>query len=492
MDKRMIIYSSIFVASVAIAAFFIGVITSASFNLSATVGADTTTSILVKDERGSFAPIVEKASPAVVSIEGRRTMIYKSPWSDFFDDPFFRRFFGDVPKRQVERNLKWLGSGFIIEFEGKDYILTNNHVVEKAEKLTISLGDDREFTGDEVELIGADPSTDIAVIRLKASGDLPDIKPGRVEDLKVGDWVVAIGNPFGLYGTVTAGVVSAKGRSGIPLHRYIYENFIQTDAAINPGNSGGPLLNTKGEVIGVNTVILSRTGGNIGIGFAIPIDMAMEILKALVKEGKITRGFLGIIPEEVSREIRESLNFKSGKGVYILKVEEGSPASRAGLKDGDIIVKLDGKDIENVEQFRFLVASKKPGQKVKIVVWRNGKIKDLRVKLGERPDVTSVSAEKEGVEWLGMRMFSLGSTEARNYWKDEKGGVFIQEVKEGSPAGKAGVKERSILIGVQQQNKSMQIKDMDDLLAAKEVFSPPFLIRLKLPDKRIKVVAIRT
>ncbi len=491
MDRRLLIYGSFFVALVAIVAFFIGVITAASFHLPAVAKAEEGEAMTANiNERSSFAPIVQKASPAVVSIEGKRTVVFESPWGDFFNDPFFGRFFGEVPRRELKRDLKWLGSGFIIEYDGKDYILTNNHVVEKAEELTIRLSDEREFSGDKVELIGIDPSTDLAVIELKTRDNLPDITPGSVKDLRVGDWVVAIGNPFGLYGTVTVGVVSAKGRSGIPLSKTIYESFIQTDAAINPGNSGGPLLNTEGKVIGVNTFILSRSGGNLGIGFAIPIDMATEVLETLVKEGKIVRGYLGVYLEDLSKEIKESLNFKYDEGAYILEVGKGSPAEKAGILDGDIILNFDGEEVKDVSQLRFLVASRKPGQKVKVIVWRNGEERKINVVLGERPVISAAYELKGGLEWLGMNILSLDSKEVRRYWREGGSGVFISEVEPESPAYKAGVPDHSLIIGVQKLNNSMEIRNLDDLSKAREEFAPPLIIRLRLVNGRVKAFVI--
>ncbi|MCK4571980.1 Do family serine endopeptidase [candidate division WOR-3 bacterium] len=489
MDRRLLIYGSVFVALVAIVAFFIGVITAASFNMPAIVKAEeaeiTNTQI---SGRLSFAPIVEMASPAVVSIEGKRTVVYESPWSGFFDDPFFRKFFGEIPRREYKRDVNWLGSGFIIEFNGRDYILTNNHVVRQAEELTIRLSDDREFSGDEVELIGTDPSTDLAVIGLKAKDDLPDIKPGNVEDLKVGDWVVAIGNPFGLFGTVTVGVVSAKGRRG---GINIYENFIQTDAAINPGNSGGPLLNAEGRVVGVNSVIIpGRTGGNLGIGFAIPIDMAMDVLETLVKEGKIVRGYLGVYLDDLSKEIKESLKFKYNRGVYIIEVEKGSPADKAGLLDGDIVLEIDGDKVDDVDHLRYLIASKKPGRKIRVAIWRNGDERNINIVLGERPLISSSLGLRGEVEWLGMSLIPSDSEEAGRYWDKGSSGVFVNKVKRDSPAGRAGVPENSMIVGIQKENKSIGISNIDDLARAKDDFSPPLIIRLRVVGGRLKTLVI--
>ncbi len=491
MDRKLLIYGSVFVALVAIVAFFIGVITAASFNLPAIARAEEggviTGDINVKS---SFAPIVDRVSPAVVSIEGKRTIVYESPWREFFNDPLFRRFFGDTPSREYRRDINWLGSGFIVEYNGRDYVLTNNHVVERAEELTIRLRDESEFSNDEVELIGTDPATDLAVIGLKTRNDLPDIIPGNVEELKVGDWVVAIGHPFGLYGTVTAGIVSAKGRRG-PLHQNIIENFIQTDAAINPGNSGGPLLNNEGKVVGVNTAIVSgMTGGNIGIGFAIPIDLAIEVLETLVKEGKIARGYLGVVLDDLTREIKESLNYEYNRGAYVVGVDEGTPAGKAGLMDGDIIIEVDGEKVEDIDHLRYLIASRRSGQKVKVTVWRSGKEREINVVLEERPTSYSSLSSKGEIEWLGINFKPVDSEEAVRYWDKGSTGVFVSEVELESPAGRAGVPKYSLITGIQKANKSMIITNIEDLTKAKVEFSPPLIIRLRLVSGGAKALVI--
>jgi serine protease Do len=392
----------------------------------------------------------------------------------------------------LEQEQKWLGSGFIVEYKGKDYILTNNHVVKDAQQLTVSLSDDRKFSGNDLEVIGRDPETEVAVIRIKKGGDLPDIVPGSVDDLNVGDWVIAIGNPFGLFGTVTAGVVSAKGRSDVSLSRNIYADFIQTDAAINQGNSGGPLINFEGKVVGVNTMIVSQTGGNIGIGFAVPIDIAMDVLESLVETGTVERGYLGIIPEDLSSEIKKTLNYPYETGVYVMKVEENTPADKAGLAEGDIILKIGNDKMENVNILRRKIASMSPGAKVGITVWRNGREKVLSVKLVERPSVEEVSGEPAGgEEWLGMKLLPANSQEAKNIWGGgDLKGVFVSEVKEDSQARKAGVVENSIVTLVQAKNRSMKIENMDDLIKAKKEFKPPLVLLLNLPSGEIKVISI--
>jgi serine protease Do len=490
LNRKVLFYGAVFVTLVAIVGFFAGVITAASFSLTAKPESKNIETY-ASGGKISFAPIVEKTSPAVVSIEGQRTVVYRSPYYDFFDDPFFRRFFGEGPRRSLEQEQKWLGSGFVVEYKEKDYILTNNHVVRNAQQLTISLSDDRKFSGNDLEIIGRDPETEVAVIRIKKGGDLPDIVPGSVDDLNVGDWVIAIGNPFGLFGTVTAGVVSAKGRSAVSLSKNIYADFIQTDAAINQGNSGGPLINSEGKVVGVNTMIVSQTGGNIGIGFAVPIDIAMEVLESLVETGTVERGYLGIIPEDLSKEIKKALNYPYETGVYVKRVEENTPAGEAGLAEGDIILKVGNDEIGNVNILRRKIASMNPNTKVDITVWRNGREKTLNAKLGERPSVELSGESAGGEEWLGMKFLPATSQEAKSVWGDrDLKGVFVSEVKEGSLADKAGVVETSIITLVQAKKRSMKIEGVEDLIKAKKEFKPPLVLLLNLPGGTIKVVSI--
>lgn len=477
-------------ALVAVAGFFIGVITATSFSLKGESESKKVESSYVLGGRESFAPIVEKTAPAVVSIEGVRTVFYRSPFEDFFNDPFFRRFFGDIPRKELEQKQKWLGSGFIVEYKGKDYILTNNHVIRDAEEITISLADKRRFSGKDVQIIGRDPETDVAVIRIKRDEDLPDIPPGSVDDLKVGDWVIAIGNPFGLFGTVTAGVVSAKGRSEVSLENNIYADFIQTDAAINQGNSGGPLINTEGKVVGVNTMIYSQTGGNIGIGFAVPIDIAMNVLKSLVEKGVVERGYLGVMPEDLTEEIRKALNYPYKTGIYIKEVGEGTPAKEAGLTEGDIIVKLDNKMIKDANELRKIVASKRPGEKIKITLWKNGKEREVFLKVGKRPVSEEVSLG-EGEEWLGMHLLPSTSEEAQKVWGSrEISGVFVSKVESGSPAYKAGILENSLITLVQSRSLSLKINGIEDIRKAKSQFKPPLVILLQLPNGSTKIVSV--
>ncbi|HHD64494.1 MAG TPA: Do family serine endopeptidase [Desulfobulbaceae bacterium] len=296
----------------------------------------------------AFAAVVKKAGPAVVYVEVEKSVHVAggqgSPY-DFFSDPFFERFFGPQFKhpripRQREFKQRGAGSGFIIDADG--YILTNNHVVSDADKITVRLSDEREFTA---KVVGTDPQSDVALIKIDGK-NLPVLPLGNSDKLQVGEWVIAIGNPFELYQTVTVGVVSAKGRNRMGISDY--ENYIQTDAAINPGNSGGPLLNIHGEAIGINSAIFSRSGGYMGIGFAIPINMAKNIEQQLLQHGKVTRGWLGVMIQNVNKDLAKSFNLTSTHGVLISEVSAHSPAEKAGIKQGDVVLAIDGKKVDNV------------------------------------------------------------------------------------------------------------------------------------------------
>jgi serine protease Do len=308
---------------------------------------------------------------------------------DLFNDEFFRRFFGPrLPERGQPRKYRQTGqgSGFIVSKDG--YILTNHHVVGDADRITVTLSDGREFTA---KTVGTDPKSDVAVIKIEAD-NLPILPLGDSDALEVGEWVMAVGNPFGLSHTITVGVVSAKGRSTVGITDY--EDFIQTDAAINPGNSGGPLINLTGEVVGIITAIFSRSGGYMGIGFAIPVNMAKAIQKQLVETGKVIRGSLGVNVQNLSKELAESFGLDSTDGVLIAGVTKDSPADKAGLRRGDVIVEFNGRNIENVGQFRNLVALTIPGTKIKLVLIRGGKRSDLAVKLGRIPEGLIAGATK--------------------------------------------------------------------------------------------------
>ena len=374
---------------------------------------------------------------------------------DFFDDPF--KFFDEQP---IPRSSKGWGSGFIIDKEG--HILTNNHVVAGADKITVTLDDKREF---EAKLIGNDPETDIAVIKVEQDG-LPIAKLGDSDKIQVGEIVMAVGSPFELTRSVTTGVVSAMGRTGVGI--LPYEDFIQTDAAINPGNSGGPLMNIKGEVIGINTAIATGglSGGNVGVGFAVPINAAKNIMEQLLSDKKIVRGWLGVVLQPVDSDIAEKYGLKEKKGALVLSVD--GPAKDSGLKQGDLIIEYDGKVVSDSAHLSKMVAYSKPNDKVKIKVIRDGKEKEFNIKLAERTqnaiarlrglDEGSTSGSKE--EWMGMSAQELDDSLAQRMGYENQKGVIITDVDPEGPAVQVdNPPQRGDLI---QEIEGIEIKNMND------------------------------
>src|ERR1700741_3034147 len=324
-----------------------------------------------------FATVFKPALPAVVSIASSR--VVKVPQMPFFNDPFFQQFFGgQFPRGPQEQREQGLGSGVIISPDG--YILTNNHVIDKATDIKVMLADKREFPG---KVIGTDPKTDIAVVKIDATG-LPTIALGDSSKLEVGDYAFAIGNPFGVGETATMGIISATGRNGLSIEDY--EDFIQTDAAINPGNSGGALLDARGDVIGINTAILSGgSGGNQGIGFAIPINMAKHVMDEILKNGKVVRGYIGVGIQEVTPNLAKAFHVAAEKGALVGNVEHDSPGAKAGLERGDVITELDGQPITGPNDLRLRVGSMAPGTTVHLKVSRSGESRDVTLTLGEAP-----------------------------------------------------------------------------------------------------------
>ncbi|NNG07041.1 MAG: DegQ family serine endoprotease [Desulfobacteraceae bacterium] len=395
---------------------------------------------------GSFSGLAKGASPSVVNIstvkvvKGRE----RAPLPFGPNDPFrefFDRFFGDqLPKDFRQRSL---GSGFIINKEG--LILTNNHVVEKTDEIKVTLSDKREF---RAEIIGRDPKTDLALIRIEADTPLEPLPLGDSEKLDVGDWVVAIGNPFGLGHTVTAGIVSAKFRQ---LGAGSYDNFIQTDASINPGNSGGPLLNTVGEVVGINSAIFTQTGGSVGIGFAIPINMAKDLLPQL-KKGKVVRGWLGVLIQKITPELKDKLDLKDEKGALVADVVSGGPAEKAGLKRGDVIVSFDGKEIEEMKQLPYVVASTPVGKMVTVELIRKGKKNALQVEVGELKEEAEPPVVAEAEPNLGLTLKEITPELARNFRLSETSGLVVVQVEANSPAAEAGVAPGDIILEVDQES----------------------------------------
>jgi serine protease Do len=406
----------------------------------------------------SFADLAEKLSPMVVNISTTKVLKGRSgfpfgddmPFHRFFGrDDFYRRFFGDVPEREFRQRS--LGSGFIISADG--YIFTNNHVIEKADKIRVKLADGKEY---DAEVKGKDPNTDIALIKINPGKELPIIQFGDSDKLRVGEWVFAIGNPFGLDHTVTAGIVSAKGRV---IGSGPYDNFIQTDASINPGNSGGPLFNLNGEVIGINTAIAAQ---GQGIGFAIPINTARGILNDLKSKGSVTRGWLGISVQDVTEDIAENLKLKERKGVLVSHVFDGEPADRGGMKTGDVVVAVGDKNIQDTHELLRIVAALDVGEKVKIRIWRDGGDKTLQITVGERKDDTLLAGKGPMSEHYGMTVQEMTADMARHFGLAGKSGVIISQVLEGSPADEAGLKVQDIIL---QINK-VRISSMKDYLKA--------------------------
>lgn len=332
-------------------------------------------------ELPDFSDLVEKQGAAVVNVSTTQTIRMPQGMQGFpavpENDPFyefFRRFAPQTPREQQSQSL---GSGFIISADG--YILTNAHVVDSADKITVRLTDKREF---KAKVIGADKRTDVALLKIDATG-LPAVALGKPEQLKVGEWVLAIGSPFGFDSSVTAGIVSAKGRS-LPQENFV--PFIQTDVAINPGNSGGPLFNMKGEVIGINSQIYSRSGGYMGLSFAIPIDVAMDVVNQLRATGKVTRGRIGVTIQEVTRELADSFGLQKAAGALISSVEKGGPAEKAGIQASDVILKFDGKEVAASNDLPRIVAATRPGSTVTVQLWRKGASRDISLVVGEIPE----------------------------------------------------------------------------------------------------------
>jgi serine protease Do len=414
-----------------------------------------------------FVAIAEEVRPAVVNISAES--VTEDKFHNFMDDDFFRRFFGLPPDRTPNqprmRRSESLGSGFIISPDG--YVLTNNHVVEGAEKVTVTLPDKRSFKAD---IIGSDRETDVAVLKINAGDDLPTIPLGNSDSILVGDWVMAVGNPFpnlGLDRTVTVGVVSAKGRQGLIFggteDNPSYQNYIQTDASINPGNSGGPLVNLQGQVIGINSAIATPTGGNVGIGFAIPINMAKDVSEQLIKSGKVSRGYLGIYPQDITEDLKNANGLPSTEGVLVAQVDKDTPAEKGGLKVGDVIMKLDNRKVTDAQQFRFLVANEGPGTTIKLQVWRNGAIKDISVKLGDRTEFVNLRGrqpreEKLKDRWLGLSVETLTEDNASQYGVEYTPGAIITGVEPGSPADDADLMTGDIILKIGGKD----IKTADD------------------------------
>ena len=413
------------------------------------------TALLVRINE-SLSAVSEIVKPSVVNISTTTTVSMKeSPFGDLFHDPFFKKFFGDQfdphgGKKKFKTTA--LGSGVIVSADG--YILTNNHVVQNVDEIKVILQDKREFTG---KLIGTDPQTDLAIVKVKAGG-LPAIKIGDSNKLKVGELVIAVGNPFALGNTITMGIVSAVGRSHVGIADY--EDFIQTDAAINPGNSGGALVNIKAELVGINTAIFSTSGGNVGIGFAIPSSMAQTVMNSIIKHGKVVRGWLGVSIQDLTPELTKHFDIKEGKGALIADVVKGGPAEKSGFRRGDLIVEFDGERVEDSASLRNMVAGRLPGKAVRIKIIREGKERSLSVILGELPK-TMVAGESEyGNVMEGVFVQDLTPEIRRGLGiPDKVTGVIVTNVDEESPASES-LTQNDVLLEINKKS-IFNVRDYD-------------------------------
>jgi serine protease Do len=402
-------------------------------------------SLAYANELPDFTGLVEKQGPAVVNISSTQTIknpqtFPNIPENDPFYD-FFKRFAPQMPHEQESQSL---GSGFVISTDG--YIMTNAHVVDHADKITVRLTDKREFSA---KVIGVDKRTDVALLKIEASG-LPIITKGDPNKLKVGEWVVAIGSPFGFDSSVTAGIVSAKGRS---LPRDNFVPFIQTDVAINPGNSGGPLFNMNGEVVGINSQIYTRSGGSMGLSFAIPIDVAMQVADQLRTTGKVVRGRIGVSIQELTRELAESFGLSKPSGALVSSVEKNAPADKAGIEASDVILKFDGKPVESSNDLPRIVAATKPGSKVVVELWRKGASKQVTVEVGQMPEEGSLASSAENqkggvaekIPRLGIAVSELSKEQQQEL--QVTGGLVVENV-EGTAARAAGLQQGDVLLAI--------------------------------------------
>jgi serine protease Do len=406
-------------------------------------------SMILPGGESPFVSIAQEAIPTVVSIRiegsvrGGRDFRFEGPWDELFKD-----FFKFREEEMPERRIMSAGTGIIIDPAG--YILTNNHVVDGANKISIVLHDETIFKSKQVKVVGTDPRTDLAILKVDSDVKMKAIRMGNSDEIRVGDWAIAVGNPFGYEGTVTVGVISAKGRSGINLGggpiNMMHQNFIQTDAAINRGNSGGPLLNIQGEMIGINTAISTETGLSAGVGFAIPINMAKFVYPQLIEKGSVERGWLGVSIRDPDPDLKESLGVKDG--VLVAGVNKESPAEKGGMEPGDVIIEFDGTPISTTTQLQTVVAKTQTDKKVKVTIIRDKKKKSLSIKLGEMPkEITQGNIppiEDEESPWLGIGV------------SEDEEGVIVERIDPGSPADEAGLRRGDVI-------KKIGEKAIDDL-----------------------------
>jgi len=449
----------------------------AALSLLATLSVFAIPPVVNENGKSPFVSVVKQVREAVVQIKVEAKIAAQQQQNPFGDDPFFKYFFNQP---QQERPFTAMGSGFLFEYNKENneaLIITNNHVVEKGKDgtITVTLADKVSYTA---TIVGNDPNTDIAVIKIKPASDekLTIAKLGDSSNLDIGDWAIAIGNPFGDVGldrTVTVGVISAIGRANLNFGEGSpqYQDYIQTDAAINPGNSGGPLINMKGEVIGVNAAITSTSGGNIGIGFAIPINLAKRVVDDLISSGKVVRAYMGLTPQEITGDMLESLNLKEVAGVLITKVEKDSPADKSGILKGDVIVEFNSEKVPNVSKFRIAVATAKIGIDIPVKIIRDNKEQTVKVKLDPYPeDMAAAGKEMDTKSSMasGISVEANDSQFAKRANISSDKGVVISKIDSGSPASKSDLAVGDLILEVERQEINTPADFYKELNVAKD------------------------
>jgi serine protease Do len=445
------------------------------------------TSIIGEKNESPFSRVAETVLPSVVNISAEKKVSrslpgfewrFEGPWNDLFKD-----FFKDFPK--FEGKTQTLGSGFFVSEDG--YIVTNHHVINGASDIVIKLIDKREFKGDQMKIVGSDRRTDIAILKIESKKKLPYLKFGDSDNVKIGDWAIAFGNPFQLEGTVTVGVISAKGRAGISLPEGPdIQSFIQTDAAINPGNSGGPLVDIYSNVIGVNSAITSPVGANVGIGFAIPANIAKDIMTELINKGKVTRGYLGVYLQDITDDLKNGLGLPSLEGVLISEVIPDTPASKAGLKSGDAVLSFDGEKVMDLQSFRVQVAATPINKHVRMKVFRGGEIKEISVKVGEHPEeVAAIDEERKDDHKLGLKVVDVSDPQARRFNLSITHGVVVLSVKRESPAEDANIKAGDVILEINKKT----VKSLEDYerTISKLKKGKPTIFQIKRNERKIYV-----